>query len=102
MAHRPARRGPQVPEADGLSGPHRLREPRARVRRQARVFRSLFENHRDEEERIERALEAIGLQDSRNRRAGLLAHGHKQWLEIGMLLVQEPKVLLIDEPRWPA
>jgi urea transport system ATP-binding protein len=38
------------------------------------------------------------LKDSVHRRAGLLSHGHKQWLEIGMLLVQEPKVLLIDEP----
>ncbi len=63
------------------------------------VFRSLFGGtSRAEQERIERALEAIGLKDSGDRRAGLLAHGHKQWLEIGMLLVQEPKVLLIDEP----
>jgi urea transport system ATP-binding protein len=51
-----------------------------------------------EEEQIERALEAIGLEDAKNRRAGLLSHGHKQWLEIGMLLVQQPKLLLIDEP----
>jgi urea transport system ATP-binding protein len=51
-----------------------------------------------ENERIERVLESIGLADAQSRRAGLLSHGHKQWLEIGMLLVQEPKVLLIDEP----
>ncbi len=63
------------------------------------VFRSLFGGtSRAEEERIDRAIVATGLQDSVNRRAGLLSHGHKQWLEIGMLLVQEPKVLLIDEP----
>jgi urea transport system ATP-binding protein len=63
------------------------------------VFRSLFSGtSRAEEELIERALESTGLKDSVHRRAGLLSHGHKQWLEIGMLLVQEPKVLLIDEP----
>ena len=43
-------------------------------------------------------LELIGLGDQRDRPAALLAHGHKQWLEIGMLLVQDPQVLLLDEP----
>ena len=47
---------------------------------------------------IERALETIGLAERRHARAGLLAHGQKQWLELGMLLVQDPKVLLVDEP----
>ena len=49
-------------------------------------------------ERIENALITIGLQEQRNTRSGLLSHGQKQWLEIGMLLVQEPKVMLVDEP----
>ncbi|MFC4314251.1 urea ABC transporter ATP-binding protein UrtD [Steroidobacter flavus] len=49
-------------------------------------------------ERIEAALEAIRLQDRRDMRAGMLSHGQKQWLEIGMLLAQEPQLLLIDEP----
>lgn len=49
-------------------------------------------------ERIERVLETIGLQAERDRTAGLLSHGQKQWLEIGMLLVQEPLLLLLDEP----
>jgi urea transport system ATP-binding protein len=63
------------------------------------VFRNLLGGTtRSESERIERVLESIGLTDAVHRRAGLLSHGHKQWLEIGMLLVQEPKVLLIDEP----
>jgi urea transport system ATP-binding protein len=48
--------------------------------------------------RIEEVLALIGLHDERERRAGLLAHGQKQWLEIGMLLVQDPRVLLLDEP----
>ena len=40
----------------------------------------------------------IGLEDSLNRMAGELSHGQKQWLEIGMLLAQDPKLLLVDEP----
>lgn len=47
---------------------------------------------------IEEALETIGLQDLRDKPAGVLAHGQKQWLEIGMLLVQNASVLLLDEP----
>jgi urea transport system ATP-binding protein len=49
-------------------------------------------------ERIESALETIGLTGERDARSGLLSHGQKQWLEIGMLLVQDPKVMLVDEP----
>jgi len=40
----------------------------------------------------------VGLSDVADRAAGALSHGQKQWLEIGMLLVQEPKLLLLDEP----
>ena len=43
-------------------------------------------------------LETIHLTDAVNRQAGNLSHGQKQWLEIGMLLVQEPRLLLLDEP----
>ena len=53
---------------------------------------------RRERERIEEMLETIRLTDARNRLAGSLSHGQKQWLEIGMLLAQEPKLLLVDEP----
>ena len=49
-------------------------------------------------ERIDIALETVGLVEHRNQEAGALSHGQKQWLEIGMLLMQEPKVMLIDEP----
>ena len=38
------------------------------------------------------------LQGNAQRTAGLLSHGQKQWLEVGILLMQEPKVLLLDEP----
>ena len=51
-----------------------------------------------ESERIERVLETIRLTDARDRLAGSLSHGQKQWLEIGMLLAQDPKLLLVDEP----
>ncbi|AMN43525.1 urea ABC transporter ATP-binding protein UrtD [Rhodoplanes sp. Z2-YC6860] len=52
----------------------------------------------DEMTRINRILDTIRLKTERSRPAGSLAHGQKQWLEIGMLLAQEPKLLLVDEP----
>ena len=51
-----------------------------------------------ERDRIDAILGTIRLGDQRNRRAGDLSHGQKQWLEIGMLLAQEPQLLLVDEP----
>lgn len=52
----------------------------------------------EEQDRIEEILTLIGLADERHRPAGVLSHGQKQWLEIGMLLMQKPRLLLIDEP----
>jgi len=49
-------------------------------------------------ERIEEILGVVRLGDRRYARAATLSHGQKQWLEIGMLLAQEPKLLLVDEP----
>jgi urea transport system ATP-binding protein len=51
-----------------------------------------------EKDKIAATLALIGLRESADRTAGLLSHGQKQWLEIGMLLMQEPKLLLLDEP----
>ena len=51
-----------------------------------------------QKERIDEVLETIGLQDNRMQMAGALSHGQKQWLEIGMLLMQNPRLLLVDEP----
>jgi urea transport system ATP-binding protein len=49
-------------------------------------------------DRIHEVLETICLQEHRQQRAGSLSHGQKQWLEIGMLLMQDPHLLLVDEP----
>ena len=48
--------------------------------------------------RVQVVAEEIGLADVLEMEAGLLSHGQKQWLEIGMLLMQEPQLLLLDEP----
>ena len=53
---------------------------------------------REVRERVEDVLEKIGLKDRRKALAGQLAHGQKQWLEIGMLLIQDPELLMLDEP----
>ena len=64
-----------------------------------RVWPSLIARLSGEQlERIDEVLETIGLKQLRTQRAALLSHGQKQWLEIGMLLMQNPRLLLVDEP----
>jgi urea transport system ATP-binding protein len=59
------------------------------------LFARIGSTQRD---RIHEILQTIGLTDRANVKAGTLSHGQKQWLEIGMLLSQNPKLLLVDEP----
>jgi len=63
------------------------------------VFGSLMFRRTDEvKDRVQEVAEMIGLSDRLRDEAGLLSHGQKQWLEIGMLVIQDPKLLMLDEP----
>jgi urea transport system ATP-binding protein len=69
------------------------------MRQKRSVFATMFAKMRsDESDRLDGQLSMIGLQEKAAWRAGGLSHGEKQWLEIGMMLMQEPEVLLLDEP----
>jgi urea transport system ATP-binding protein len=64
-----------------------------------RVRPTLFARLSSEQRgKIDEILKLIRLNGSEHRLAGLLSHGQKQWLEIGMLLMQEPQLILLDEP----
>ncbi len=63
------------------------------------VFGALaFKRSAEVVERIESIADTIFLGDLLNEKAGLLSHGQKQWLEIGMLLIQDPELMMLDEP----
>jgi len=69
------------------------------MRQKRGVFSLLFARTGvKEREAVERALETVGLADKPHLKAGALSHGEKQWLEIGMILLADPQVLLLDEP----
>ncbi|ONI80645.1 urea ABC transporter ATP-binding protein UrtD [Saccharothrix sp. ALI-22-I] len=61
-------------------------------------LRSLFRRRRGVSDAVASALEVADLTALADKPAGVLSHGQRQWLEIGMLLVQKPKLLLLDEP----
>jgi urea transport system ATP-binding protein len=58
----------------------------------------LWRESESEDNKVDEILKVVRLSAVRNRLAGSLSHGQKQWLEIGMLLAQDPKLLLVDEP----
>jgi len=63
------------------------------------VFGALaFKCTEEVQSRVQSVADEIGLGDKLDTEAGLLSHGQKQWLEIGMLLMQEPELLMLDEP----
>ena len=63
------------------------------------VFQVLFwRPGKGDHARVAALAEEVGLTDALSRPAGELSHGQKQWLEIGMLLAQEPRLMLVDEP----
>lgn len=57
-----------------------------------------FRLNGEESDLIDQTLEMVGVADLKDERAGELAHGQKQWLEIGMQLVSKPEVIMLDEP----
>ena len=60
--------------------------------------RSLLRRRRGMSDEVRAGLDAVGLQDLCDEPAGSLSHGQRQWLEVGMVLVQRPRLLLLDEP----
>ncbi|HHT9123604.1 MAG TPA: urea ABC transporter ATP-binding protein UrtD [Candidatus Wunengus sp. YC63] len=69
------------------------------LRKNKGVFSTLFMRRtKNDHEKIFSILETIKLTDKAHEKAGSLSHGQKQWVEIGMVIAQDPELLLIDEP----
>ena len=62
------------------------------------ISRLAEEQVAEDRDRVAELAETIGLAQALGRKSGELSHGQKQWLEIGMLLAQDPQLLLVDEP----
>jgi urea transport system ATP-binding protein len=84
--------------AHRVRGPERARQPARGAEETGGRSRVLDRVERADRARVEALAEEIGLSDELERKAGILSHGQKQWLEIGMLLAQDPRLLLVDEP----
>ncbi|MDR1975966.1 MAG: urea ABC transporter ATP-binding protein UrtD [Campylobacteraceae bacterium] len=64
-----------------------------------RFWKTLFFKLKSfQKDKIEETMKLVGLKDHAFKEAGTLSHGQKQWLEIGMLIMQNPKIMLVDEP----
>ena len=100
--NRAGRHRPQVPEADGVREPHACsRTWSSRSPATSGVWQTLFAKLSGEQrDRIDRGAGARSACTDAARHAApaALSHGQKQWLEIGMLLMQNPRLLLVDEP----
>ncbi|MFO1497364.1 MAG: ATP-binding cassette domain-containing protein [Verrucomicrobiota bacterium] len=82
-----------------LRGTHRVREHLVvAARKEIGVEHLLARLSSEERDRIDGVLNTVGLSERANWKAGAPSHGQKQWLETGMLLAQDPKLLLVDEP----
>ena len=99
-ADRPAGHRPQVPDAQRLQKPDGAGEPAAvaEVSRAACWPRWPPRSARTATSASRKSCDTIGLGPKAYRTAGILAHGEKQWLELGMLMAQDPELLLVDEP----
>ena len=99
-SHKVARAGvgPHVPDRQRVRRADRAAEPRHRGGRPVARPGCCCAGGPAVPEAVEAALETVGLTHARDLPAGVLAHGQKQWLEIGMLLVQDARLLLLDEP----
>ena len=95
-----AGRRAQVPDAVDLRGPDRLREPGDVVSPRPHRARRAGSSGAPQDiiEQVEAVAARSSCETSCDRLAELLSHGQKQWLEIGMLLIQEPELLMLDEP----
>ena len=62
------------------------------------AFRSLLRRRKGMSDDVARTLDSVNLAEQADDRAGSLSHGQKQWLEVAMVLVQRPRLLLLDEP----
>ncbi|MBM4607984.1 hypothetical protein GS416_03650 [Rhodococcus hoagii] len=98
---RPLGRRTHLPDRVGVRGPHGPAEPRHRRRR--RTIRADTAPPPQKCPAADRGSPRYDrLTDLRDCKAGILPHGQKQWLEIGMLLVQDADVLLLRRAPWPA
>ena len=98
--HRHARHRPQVPEAHRVREPHGARQSPAGAGRHAQLVPAAAgaTPTKAENDRLEEILSIIRMGPQQHMLGARLSHGQKQWLEIGMLLAQNPKLLLVDEP----
>ena len=78
--------------------PSKLASSRPAIRNPGVLANLRFGFSKQAEQDVDRVLDLIGLTEESNRLAAYLSHGQTQWLELGLLITQNPKVILLDEP----